>query len=217
MIDQLLNMSYTLKVQLGVKSMDKQDLINKIIAKINEIGDSELNTLFYQLITEEKKLYAELYLDELSKLYNRKALKFINNCSGVVMIDIDDFKAINDNFGHHTGDYVIRNISKIILNNIRSCDTAIRYGGDEILIFFCNCSESIIESRIQKIKAEIKEKIKLPNTSITLSVGIAMNLDNEAIAFLINNADTAMYKSKKNGKDLITKYNDNALKKTYSV
>ena len=190
-----------------------QNVINKIITKLNNIDDPELKMLFFELIEERNELYSEIHIDELSKLYNRKVINLINSTSGVVMIDIDNFKLINDNFGHHTGDYVIREISKVILNNIRSCDIGVRYGGDEILIAFNNCSEEIIEARINKIKDEVKKNVKLPNCIITLSIGVAINEDNENINFLIHKADKAMYESKKNGKDLITKYKNETLKK----
>ena len=190
-----------------------QNVINKIITKLNNINDPELKMLFFELIEERNELYSEIHIDELSKLYNRKVINLINSTSGVVMIDIDNFKLINDNFGHHTGDYVIREISKVVLNNIRSCDIGVRYGGDEILISFNNCSEEIIEARIKKIKDEVKKNVKLPNCIITLSIGVAINEDNENINFLIHKADKAMYESKKNGKDLITKYKNETLKK----
>ena len=145
-----------------------------------------------------------LKIDPLTGLYNHRVLKQIRSFSATVMIDIDNFKVINDMLGHQTGDIVLQQVAKILKISIRINDYAIRIGGDEYLIIFDNCPVEVIESRIQKIREQVQKVIKLPNLNVSLSAGIATRENNESLVETIMRSDSALCASKNNGKDQIT-------------
>lgn len=152
-------------------------------------------------------------IDELTQLYNRDVFeifiqKLFNESKrdeGVVsyaMFDIDDFKIVNDTYGHQTGDDVLRGIGQIIKDNIREMDIAVRYGGEELGVIFPNIDKNsaiLIADRIRKnIETSFKE-----NWHITISCGVADSYEKEDITSLINSADEALYRAKKSGKNKV--------------
>ena len=148
--------------------------------------------------------YLALYLtnialkDELTKLYNRRFLEFIvdkyKNSEieiGIIFIDCDNFKKVNDTYGHKKGDKLLQIVSQTIKKSIREIDYPFRYGGDEFVIFvFINYEIT------QKIAKRILDKLKDENISI--SVGVAhYPICGEKLEDVLIQADKAMYKAKK--------------------
>lgn len=157
------------------------------IKEINTIRDlnKENNEKIQGVITNLKE---NLLIDELTGVYNRR---FINeNLPGdieygksrgvdlvaVIMVDIDDFKEINDNYGHLVGDHTLQKVAHIMKSRIRSnLDWVARYGGDEFIILLKNADEIIANNVIKEIQEEINSSnIISSNTKsrITLSFGI---------------------------------------------
>lgn len=160
--------------------------------------------------------------DELSKLNNRRefissAQKILeisnknNTTVSVITIDIDDFKSINDSFGHHIGDEVIKFIGTKIRESIRRTDIAGRLGGEEFTILLPNLNgikafkrAEILREKIFKSRF-IKEN---PEKVITISIGIAESYKNETLESLLIRADKAMYESKNTGKNKTTLFSE---------
>jgi len=152
-------------------------------------------------------------LDGLTKLLNRKAfeddIQRLNECENyaVIFIDIDDFKIINDLYGHKYGDEVLKKVSKLIVESIRVRDRVYRYGGDEIVVIIKNCdlvTANIIAEKIRKRVKTIDVDMKI---GITLSLGVASCSDgNQTIREIINNADQALLNAKLEGKDCTKLY-----------
>jgi len=154
--------------------------------------------------------------DPLTHVYNSttfknsitKYLKKDNksNYLSVVFLDIDDFKSINDKFGHTKGDELLITTSKIISNNIREGDFVGRLGGDEFGIFLINTNKELCD----KILTRLQEKLK-QETGISCSIGavlINMHSKQYTTEQLLNIADKEMYKiklSSKNGRSIILK------------
>ena len=78
-------------------------------------------------------------------------LSEIKKVTGVLMIDIDNFKSINDTYGHDAGDYAIKEVAQVIKNTTRSSDYVCRYGGDEFMIAFVDCPAQVVKERAEKI------------------------------------------------------------------
>ena len=155
--------------------------------------------------------------DPLTGLYNRRYLEDVTGKElkrsertgknfGFIMLDIDNFKDINDQYGHIVGDDVLVKISDIISNTIRNQDVACRYGGEEFAVLLPEtgeegallCAEKIREN-IQRIEINANSNIKL---HIRISCGISTYPENgRNIPDIINNADTALYTAKKTGKN----------------
>ena len=150
--------------------------------------------------------------DELTGAYNRLGyellLSSINlKSTYMLLFDADNFKGINDNFGHEIGDKILMKIVKALKNNFRSDDYVCRIGGDEFIVLMVHSENknNLIISRLLDISRELEETDDgLPAAS--LSVGIAHGSDANDTQDLFKKADEAMYKSKQKGKSTYTFY-----------
>lgn len=152
--------------------------------------------------------YLAMY-DALTKLPNRNALnneiqilkeKNINYC--VIIADIDDFKQINDSYGHDCGDYVLKEISNILSTYSSKNIKIFRYGGEEIL--FISSNNYDIEKYFNKIRKTIQNynfhyNKKIINVSMTFGISNMLN----DFDTMLKNADEKLYKGKKNGKNVV--------------
>ena len=124
--------------------------------------------------------------------------------AALLMIDIDNFKLVNDQFGHVVGDVVLRATAARLKAGIRQHDLAVRYGGDEFLALvnrLSRPSESDIVAR--RLSESIKQPILLPEgqeLSISASIGVAFFSENQADLEWIRRADQAMYQAKEKGR-----------------
>lgn len=164
------------------------------------------------------------YTDQLTGLYNRKYLdEFIEKTTpqalrtrtnyGVLMVDIDYFKMVNDTYGHDIGDIALRRLSKVLKESIRESDVAFRFGGEEFIILLYNCEESKIQQIAENIRTKFeKEKIVVDkNTSFskTLSIGISLfPKDADSFWKVIKFADIALYHAKDTGRNRVIRYDE---------
>ncbi|EEV6091166.1 GGDEF domain-containing protein [Escherichia coli] len=161
-----------------------------------------------------------MFIDQLTRAHNRKFLesiegdtKFIKDNSpiGVVVVDIDFFKNINDSYGHKFGDYVLKTISFTIQQNIRSNDHLIRLGGEEFLIILTNSEHQktiqITERLHNEIRAMSFKNSGVHTVNITVSMGVyTIKNTNENIIDAIDKGDIALYASKRNGRNMTSIY-----------
>ena len=171
---------------------------------------------------EKAKLYQETKAlsirDGLTGAFNHKHFqeklikelqraKRSGNPFSLLMFDIDHFKGFNDNYGHQTGDRVLKHISEIIMNNVRSIDTFARYGGEEFIIILPDTEKKDAISVAEKLRVIIEKKpliIKENIYSVTISIGCAIfPFDGEDKDTLISKADKALYKAKQDGRNLV--------------
>lgn len=172
-------------------------------------------TLFFFLIAVlflSKEKYKKLAnYDSLTRAYSRlfldKLIEHEKNKSNsnevillVVVIDIDKFKSINDNFGHIVGDKVLKKVVEVLKSYIRKDDFVIRYGGDEFLLILQNCDKESSHTIINRVKEKLKnnKEFEFP---IEFSYGIQEIYDTQEIYNSIKLADEKMYQSK-TGKNL---------------
>lgn len=188
--------------------MGNDDYISIIEDKLESVNDDDLKKLIHKLIDDRNYLATIVNIDPLTGLYNRRILERIRQCNIALMCDIDNFKEINDTYGHDVGDYVIKNIASVLRENTRINDYVCRLGGDEFFVGFTNCEYDFIFERCEKIKQEIERRIQLPDKKVTISIGIAFNKNNESITELMKKADEALYESKNNNKNMVTLYEE---------
>lgn len=127
----------------------------------------------------------------------------------ILFLDLDNFKLINDNLGHHTGDLLLQKIAQLLIDETRETDTIARFGGDEFIIMFFSNDTANAEILSQKILMMISKPIQLLNHEIvvTASIGICIGpKDGEDAMTLLKNADMAMYSAKAMGKNSFKRY-----------
>tara|TARA_R110002167_G_C12607894_1_gene645654 strand:+ start:473 stop:1330 length:858 start_codon:yes stop_codon:yes gene_type:complete len=123
----------------------------------------------------------------------------------IMMIDIDDFKVINDKQGHQAGDNVLRKIGQLIQDNIRKSDFPARYGGDEFTIILPDTDIEPATGIAEKLRNAMHQGLSLKEQSITLSIGLCCTRDQPVLSAteLIRQADTALYQAKTSGKNKV--------------
>lgn len=129
----------------------------------------------------------------------------------VVLVDVDHFKAINDELGHDAGDAVLRELPRRVLNQLRAYDGVGRYGGEEFLLVLPGCQLLDCVARAEKIRAAVAEQ---PSTvpdglrPVTISMGAAVALPGveNAQDELLKQADVALYEAKHNGRNQVRAY-----------
>lgn len=176
------------------------------------------NAYAYELLKKES------IIDPLTRLYNRrfglkrlreiiKLAKRKSKPVAIGMLDIDNFKRINDTYGHLVGDYILRKIAEIVKENIRKNDLAVRFGGEEILIVLYDADKNEAKEVFERIRRLIEnyaftyEGQEIP---VTVSIGYHVFYPTDKkdvnIEELIDFADKALYKAKSAGKNLVVKY-----------
>ena len=155
----------------------------------------------YNFQPQQQKTLKLLYTDSLTGTYNRRYYDdYIQNAEDIqaaVMIDVDNFKYINDNYGHDAGDIVLHSIAQTILSCVRRSDAVIRYGGDEFAVIFYQIPEEAFENKLEKIRylVEILSVNEYPKIHMSISVGGAYGTKRANELFKI--ADRMMYQSKR--------------------
>jgi diguanylate cyclase (GGDEF)-like protein len=124
----------------------------------------------------------------------------------VLMLDMDNFKNINDMFGHSQGDDVLISVVETIIEGVRTSDSVFRYGGEEFVILLSNTSLDRATHVAERLRVKI-EALTLEEDGIrimtTSSIGIAMLKANETMSKLLARADDAMYEAKRAGRNQV--------------
>jgi diguanylate cyclase (GGDEF)-like protein len=167
-------------------------------------------------ITEDVQLST---VDPLTSLYNRRFVneflmkeigrsKRSNHQFSIVMCDLDNFKDINDTYGHLSGDIVLSKLSQLITETVREQDIVGRYGGDEFVIIFPEASKKITSQIVDRLRLKVENlEIQLPNdvsVKVTSSFGVStFPEDGISSEDLLINADERLYKAKSMGKNKV--------------
>jgi len=194
--------------------------ISSITHKFDEIQSymmdevKRANKIIAQLTQQVKELEENSKLDALTKVFNRKALdSYLQEVTHkgelqhelhLLILDIDDFKQINDEYGHVVGDKVLIFLANILRKTLRDGDKIFRYGGEEFIIILNRidmqkCKE--IAKRIVEIISANKLLYKGEAINVTVSIGATRYHKGDTPDMLIARADKALYKSKHNGKN----------------
>ena len=119
------------------------------------------------------------------------------------MIDVDDFKIVNDDFGHQAGDTVLKELGEIVLETIRDADLAARYGGEEISIILPETSKETAIIIAERLRGNVQKHF-CSEPKITISIGISTNIDSIISGIeMIRYADKALYAAKSKGKNRV--------------
>jgi len=167
---------------------------------------------------ENARLYQIAITDELTQLYTQRFFRtsiekqFLQYEAygekfALLMIDIDDFKRINDSYGHMTGDAVLKHFSQVLVNAVRDNDQAFRYGGEEFTIILPSTDRSgalLVAERIRRDVESFRLEEEDLTLQITVSIGVSLCPDNAVTAKdLILKADRSLYAAKQSGKNRV--------------
>lgn len=206
-------------------SVDYDGIVVRITYMLNTLA--VITHIFYYLNTyavfinkNEEFLRQSADYDQLTGLYNRNRIRFIlehnysvaqegSNQFGVAIIDIDDFKKINDNYGHNAGDFVLRRFAGIVDGIVKKCEGQIvagRWGGEEFLIIYYGDNREDFYMLLEYMRMNICDAIFLyDRNKINVSVTIGMTLFKNDLSLeeIINAADMRLYAGKKSGKNKV--------------
>lgn len=169
----------------------------------------------------QEKLKNQANRDPMTNLYNRryfhdaavnivKVNKRDKKESAVMMLDIDNFKVINDTYGHATGDEVIKSISSLLELHTRESDLVARFGGEEFVVLLPNTDIAGSMKVASKLREKIEEErvvVGANKVSFTISIGVAKVLeDDQNIEAALKRADDALYEAKESGKNRVVIY-----------
>lgn len=223
LLKDFLKLSEYLKIRITY-----EDKMQEIILE-NNLHSSHYLTSLKNAYIELEQIYHKVHeyalTDSLTGLHNRRYLwekvgEFINLAHrqkvpiSCLMIDFDDFKLVNDKYGHLEGDRVIKKVSQAIKNHFRKTDIVIRFGGEEILVLLFNVSAENAGKIAEVLRSSIEDIMIVADNGdriiITLSIGISsMDKVNPSkpnlIDILIEEADKKMYLAKENGKNKVIK------------
>jgi diguanylate cyclase (GGDEF)-like protein len=186
----LVVMSVLLTTHIVLRQMNALDRMNRQLAELSE-------------------------RDELTGLYNRRSLvtelrrqldRVARGAScGVLMLDLDGFKGVNDALGHDAGDLLLRDIAAVLTSEVRAVDLVARYGGDEFVVVLPDIAVEGALPAAERVVAAVREvgRARWPATPVTASVGVAFGRPSDDIAALLRRADTQAYVAKRAGGDRI--------------
>lgn len=177
------------------------DSYNQMLTKLHRQIEINKELSYIDSLTEirNRKAYDEK-IEELVSLYKRYGTTF-----SIAIFDADDFKEINDTYGHSFGDTVLKNIAKALQSSIRNGDMVYRIGGEEFIVIFPSTSLEESKTVIEKIRKKIDISLNTENkVKITLSIGLTEISGHDSKDSIFKKIDEFLYVSKESGKNCVT-------------
>lgn len=198
-----------------------EDEIGRLSRTLIEMSDSITESrlsLESQVRERTEQLQSLVNLDALTKIYNRRGFeeKFVvqrrreddeNRVNGLMLIDIDNFKVVNDTAGHSAGDQVVIEVARRLKAALRRVDVCARWGGDEFIVLVHDCTPQGL-SQIANALTEMMRQMPVilsdgEPLSVTISIGAALVLAEDSLEMATEMADAALYRAKEDGRDRV--------------
>ena len=203
--------------KVGILESGADDFVAKpvvpreLVARLSALLQNK--HLIDRLETQQQLLYELAMRDQLTSLFNRHSLfeiapKEISTAlrnhyeESLLVIDVDNFKAINDRYGHQTGDLVLRELGALILSLLRDGDYAARFGGEEFVVLMPHCGIQNAMHRAEELRAAA-EALHPSDLEVTISIGVAALREGWDFEVLFKAADRAVYRAKDGGKNRV--------------
>ena len=200
------------RVPVAVRISCLRDADGAIIGAVEEFSDA---TSQVRLLCELNELKDRTRLDLLTGLGNRSAaehefkhrlgeLKRLGKPFGLLFIDIDNFKAVNDTYGHALGDRALVMVAKTLGSALRGVDTICRWGGEEFIALVPQVNEAVFRTVAERMRRFIEVspmRLGEHEIAITVSVGGALATPDDSLESLVTRADAMMYKAKRSGRN----------------
>ena len=198
----------------GLQARTRQ-MVEHIRQAQTQIDDA--NKKIQALQEQMEKIKQEIVIDPLTRAYNRRAYdeKIKHEIMGfrryarptaLAIADIDHFKRVNDTFGHHAGDMVLQQLSKLMKKEIREIDVLARYGGEEFALILPHTSYRQAYDVAERIRCKIADKrmeYKGKSFSVTVSFGVGSLKGDDTPESYVERVDRALYRAKESGRDRV--------------
>ena len=180
--------------------------------------ERHMSELYDELLRKEAELERLAITDALTGLYNRRFFKSrlaaevgraqrYGRTLSLVMLDLDNFKEINDQHGHQVGDHVLAEVGKILAGNVRASDIVCRYGGEEFAVLLPETGPEQAGQAAEKLRTRLKEHFRSGDDAVALTVSLGVaSYPSPSVADendLVKRADAALYEAKGLGRDRV--------------
>ena len=192
--------------------------VDTIVLKAKIIAMQRIATMRQQLILAKQKLEVLAHTDELTQISNLRHFKNLLNIEiqrahrfdmpfCIAYVDLDNFKRINDSYGHPAGDIVLKSVTSLIKTNLRSVDNFGRIGGEEFCISFPGTNVKNAQATCERYRLLIEKQSIVTDTqtlNVTACFGVTLFIpDQDDIQSMMNRADKALYVAKENGRNRV--------------
>jgi diguanylate cyclase len=216
-------LDYIERIDVELKAIATLQETGERLAKLHHIREQTRSIKFLLDSLFEQANDLEAGRDVLTRLLNRKFLPVVmakevlyarqsNNAFGVLAIDVDHFKRINDTYGHEAGDQVLQQVGALLASNTRGGDYAFRLGGEEFLLVLVDIDASKALAAAEKLRERIaREHFRLSSgdvLQVTVSVGMAVHDGHPDYERLLQQADRALYQAKNGGRNRCVLHQD---------
>jgi diguanylate cyclase (GGDEF)-like protein/PAS domain S-box-containing protein len=208
---------------MPLRAKDGQLIEVEFVSNVYQVGSEKVIQCNIRDISERKRaqqaLLEQSVRDHLTGLFNRRYMEETLEREllraarkhlplGIIMLDMDDLKRFNDTWGHAAGDTALRQLGRLLLNQVRGEDIACRYGGDEFILILPDASYQVTAARAEQIaKLTRSSYLQLEGqnlSAVTLSIGVAVFPENgETSTALLRAADAALYQAKSMGRNRV--------------
>lgn len=191
------------KLESQVQELKKTAMIDSLTGLYNRrYSEKELGKYIKAINSEHRR-----------ELPERRKRKVGFNAFGLLFCDIDNFKNINDAYGHQAGDKVLKVVARIIQSRIRDFDIAARWSGDEIMVVLLGAEAESAARKAEEICRSIEEESQkrlahYPDLKVSLSIGVAAFRPGLSPKEIVRRADSAMYRAKKAGRNRVESYQE---------
>lgn len=187
-------------------------------ARVFELEGEEVFMVGFAELSAQKELEEKLRTlattDELTGIYNRRHFFELaaaeleragryGRRTSLAMLDIDHFKAVNDDLGHAAGDATLRALTAIMRKEVRSIDVVARIGGEEFALLFPETPLRAAEATVERLRRIVAERPLVAGRRLTVSVGVAEQRPKESLEELLKRADAGLYQAKSGGRDRV--------------
>lgn len=173
----------------------KQELI-RLNAELNELAITD------NLTHLKNRRFFEDRLSYLLDLYEKEGVPF-----SICLIDVDEFKRFNDTFGHLAGDFVLKELAKIMESHIRNDDLVSRFGGEEFIILLPSVGVDVAIDVIERLRMAVEDHDWI-DRQVTISCGLTECIIGDDHESILRRVDDALYRSKENGRNRVTLHRD---------